>query len=120
MAISKKLREKIRMKYGGRCAYCGKELHASFHVDHIIPICRGRVPKEYRNAKLENIDNLNPSCRRCNNYKTVLSLEDFRREISRQVERARSYSLNFRLAEDFGLVVETKAPVVFYFEKAKE
>ncbi|EEZ1994754.1 HNH endonuclease, partial [Escherichia coli] len=26
MALTKKQREKLRMKFGGRCAYCGCEL----------------------------------------------------------------------------------------------
>jgi len=115
--VSKKLREQIYAKFGGRCAYCGKRLKDTFHVDHIRPIYRGRIPREYRDKKEEAIENLNPACRRCNNYKHVLSLEDFREQLSRQVERARTKSLNFRLAEDFELVVETKKSVVFYFEK---
>lgn len=117
--MNKGLREQVRNKYGGHCAYCGKRLTDTFHVDHIKPLYRDRVPREFIKKDLLEIGNLNPACRRCNNYKTVLSLEDFREQLSRQVERARSKSLNFRLAEDFGLIVETHAGVVFYFEKAE-
>ena len=117
MAISKKLREKIRMKYGGRCAYCGKEMGRTFQVDHIKSQYMAKWEKECR---VHEEDNLNPACRRCNNYKLSWSLEELRRELSQQVIRARRSSLNFRLAEDFGLITETNAPVVFYFEKEPE
>jgi hypothetical protein len=39
-----------------------------------------------------------------------------RKEISQQVERARTYSVNFRTAERFGLVEIVDKPVVFWFE----
>lgn len=40
-----------------------------------------------------------------------------RREIEKQIERARAYSVNFRTAERFGLVEVIEKPVVFWFEK---
>lgn len=33
-------RESIRSMFGGRCAYCGKKLGKSFHVDHVEPMMR--------------------------------------------------------------------------------
>nr|WP_233341334.1 DNA Repair ATPase [Escherichia coli] len=39
-----------------------------------------------------------------------------RKEISRRVERAVAYSVNFRTAERFGLIEVTEKPVVFWFE----
>ncbi len=36
MALTKKQREKLRMKFGGRCAYCGCELpEKGWHADHV-------------------------------------------------------------------------------------
>lgn len=117
--MTKKLRDEVKKKFGGRCAYCGV-LAGSLQIDHIVPIYRDRYVgylAKHAVKALETIDTLNPSCRRCNIYKSVLSLEDFRIEVSRQVERARRYSLNFRMAEDFGLIKETGDPVVFFFER---
>jgi hypothetical protein len=38
--MTKKDREQIRMKYGGRCAYCGCELVKGWHVDEVEPVRR--------------------------------------------------------------------------------
>lgn len=113
--ISPKIRKKIFEKYGGRCAYCGKRLKA-MHVDHIEPVRRDENKKPLLPER-HNEDNLNPSCPRCNFYKGVFTVEMFREELSRQVDRARKTSLNFRLAEDFKLIRIRKKPVVFYFEQ---
>lgn len=78
-------------------------------VDHIHPKRRGGS---------DDIGNLNPSCFACNNYKMTFLIEELRRAVGRQVERARRYSVNFRLAERYGLIKETGNPVVFYFERA--
>ncbi|HAL9448481.1 TPA: HNH endonuclease, partial [Escherichia coli] len=41
MALTKKLREKLRMKFGGRCAYCGCELpEKGWHADHVQAVLR--------------------------------------------------------------------------------
>ena len=38
MAISKKMRETVWQKYGGRCAYCGRKIKlCDMQVDHFIP-----------------------------------------------------------------------------------
>lgn len=107
-------RDRIKAKFGGRCAYCGKELGHSFDIDHVEPIWRGRMPEEYQN---HSEDNLFPACCRCNRRKSVLSLEEFRSELVKQVERVRRDSSGFRLAEDFGLVRATGAQVRFWFEE---
>jgi len=78
-------------------------------VDHIHPrSCGGG----------NEIENLNPACRLCNNFKAVWSLEEFRRNLAQQVERARKYSINFRNAERFGLVQVVSSEIVFHFERA--
>ena len=46
-----------------------------------------------------------------------MTVEAFRSELSKQVERARAGSKNFRMAEKFGLVSVNQINVVFYFEK---
>lgn len=109
MGFSTKIRRQVHAKYGGRCAYCGDEItQRQMQVDHIKPrYLRGT----------DDMDNLNPACRPCNNYKLTFSIEELRWQIAQQVERGRKTSVNFRLAERYGLIKVTGAPVVFYFER---
>lgn len=97
----------MRNKYGGRCAYCGVELGDRFQVDHIHPTLRGGV---------DDIDNLNPACARCNNWKLWHTVEEFRAEIEAQFKRLYRDSAGFRLAIDFDQIKSTSRPVVFWFE----
>jgi 5-methylcytosine-specific restriction endonuclease McrA len=117
--MKKEIREQVYNKCEGRCAYCGEELIlGSMQVDHIRPKrnfsygLRSEIP----NYSVDDIRNLNPSCRKCNNFKTAMSLEEFRLELERQIERARRYSVNFRMAEKYGLIQVEERPIVFYFE----
>lgn len=111
--MTKSERERIRNLFGGRCAYCGRELGKSFHADHVDPLMRN-YPGQ---AEREKSVTLYPSCRRCNLRKSMFTLEQFRSEISKQPERLRRNSNQFKLAEDFGLVAEIAIPVEFYFER---
>ena len=118
--MKKAEREKIRNMFDCKCAYCGKPLEKTFHVDHVKPIYRG-LPDDYREKRADivgkdEIDNMVPSCPRCNRWKATLQLEKFREEISEQVNRLRRNSAPFRLAEDYGLVRETNNSVIFWFE----
>lgn len=107
-SISKKLREEIRAKFGGRCAYCGCDVSQKMQVDHVIPLESGG---------LDEARNMFPACPACNNFKYTMSVETFRSELKLQVERAIQYSVNYRMAKKHGLVVETCKSVVFYYEK---
>jgi len=101
-------RKKIYDKYQGHCAYCGVEITMKqMHVDHVHPRFRGGEDDE---------NNLNPSCRRCNSWKSAWTLEEFRKEISAQVARLALRSPGYRLARDFFLITETGEDVRFYFE----
>ena len=112
--MPKQPRAEIHAKYGGRCAYCGKEIPLNgFHVDHLTPIYRGLVGWEERDESSVKM----PACGRCNRWKSVHSLEQFRAEIEAQVARVRRGSAGFRLAEDFGQIESTPHRVVFYFEQ---
>lgn len=109
MGFSTKIRAHVHAKFDGHCAYCGVEISCrQMQVDHINPKYLGGT---------DAIDNLNPACFACNNYKLTYSIEELRREIAQQVKRARKHSVNFRLCERFGLIEITNAPVVFYFER---
>ena len=131
--ISKEQRAELRLKFGGRCAYCGCTLpEKGWHADHVEPVRRdfemvrapagSRVTHRARSTgkvmhpELHAIENLFPACAPCNLFKGALSVEGMRKEISRQVERARAYSVNFRTAERFGLIEVTEKPIVFWFE----
>lgn len=105
--INKKTREIVRNKYGGRCAYCGVPLSERFQVDHIKPKLRGGT---------HEIDNLNPACARCNNWKLWYTVEEYRSEIAAQHSRLLRDQAGYRLAHDFDQIEPTTRPVVFWFE----
>lgn len=105
--IPKKLREKVKKKYNGHCAYCG-EKPLKLCIDHLVPVAHQHGTNDEFN--------LMPSCYQCNNYKLTFDLETFRKMISEQVLMARKYSVNFRFAEKYGLVTEQIKPIKFYFE----
>ena len=133
MALTKKQREKLRMKFGGRCAYCGCELpEKGWHADHVQAVLRKSEQcmkaAEKRIFRLKSTgdvfrpeadcpENLVPACAPCNLLKTTYSLEMFRMQVSLQVERGRRSSVNFRTAERFGLIQVVNKPVVFWFEQ---
>lgn len=105
-------RAKVYAKCGGHCAYCGVEITLKgMSIDHIHPRSCGGT---------NDISNLNPACRQCNNFKAVWSLEEFRQNLQQQVERARKYSVNFRNAERFGMVKVVGTEIVFHFERTAQ
>lgn len=123
--LTKEERMEIYNKYGGHCAYCGKEIeYKDMQVDHIKPIFRGwsDKDKEYLpegRCGDDSIDNLNPSCRMCNFRKGTDTIEMFRNAIKHGLvclER----SFTYRLAKRYGLIEETGKEVEFYFEKYKQ
>lgn len=129
--MKKALREEVHKKFEGCCAYCGKEIeYKAMQVDHIIPqdnyrLMNGETLERRKEAiiqrhgyfiEMNSIDNLNPACRRCNKWKHSMTVEQFRREVSMQVERLNLRSPQYRMAKDFGFVKEYVKPVVFRFE----
>ena len=123
------VRDSVFAKYGGKCAYCGCELHKGWHIDHITPIRRNEsdetieIWNKRRTTPIvrgkDDIENYNPACRQCNIWKSTYSIEQFRVEVAEQVSRLNKTSANYRNAKRFGLVVETEKPIIFYFEKYK-
>ncbi len=111
--LPKALRTKVLERFGGRCGYCGHE-NSKLHIDHIVPVA---ATYRHKGVDLNDESNLMPACAPCNNYKLVMSLEVFRGNLQRQVSMARQYSVNYRFAERYGLVVQTDKPIVFHFEK---
>ena len=127
MAINKKTRKEVYSMYAGHCSYCGEKIeYKDMQVDHVIPQhhhseihgCLIVGCKKFTEYSVDDIRNLKPACRICNKFKTSFTLEEFREELQIQLERARKYSVNFRMAERYGLVIKTGyTGIEFYFEK---
>lgn len=126
MAISKHIRQQVFDKYGGKCAYCGCELKKGWNIDHIEPHWHTwkdeeKLKRIVKTTKGKNeIDNYNPSCPRCNKWKSTFTVEQFREEISLQTQRLKRDSSNFRMALDYGLLKVINKDVVFYFERTNK
>ena len=119
--MTKKERQVVFNKYGGKCAYCGCELQQGWHIDHIEPAYHNwsdeDVKRHLKQDRGENtIENYNPSCPRCNRWKGTWSIEQFRNEISLQIERLERDSAPFRMARDYGLIKTSEIEVKFYYE----
>lgn len=108
MAIPKKIRLEVHLKYNERCAYCGNELlYKNMQVDHLKP---------QRRKGSDEIGNLMPACRRCNHYKRALSLKTFRDRMKTIHERIEKDYIN-KVAIDYGIVTVRQFDGKFYFEK---
>ena len=117
------IRERVWHKFKKHCAYCGCNLeYKKMQVDHVKPL--------YRNDNLKTLEawevergkdeesNYNPSCARCNRWKSTFSVEMFRQEIMKQTARLKRDNAGYRLAIDFGQIIEpVNSYIVFYFER---
>jgi 5-methylcytosine-specific restriction endonuclease McrA len=115
-------REDVYLKYHGHCAYCGVEITIKqMQIDHIEPHWHTLTEMEAQKSKLKkgshDISNLNPSCARCNKWKSTYSLEQFREVIETSLNRLERDTPNFRLARDFGLIHVKPSKIIFFFEK---
>ena len=107
--ITKADRLKVFNKYGGRCAYCGREMEIKeMQVDHMIPLRVGGADEMW---------NYMPACRRCNHYKRGSSMEAFREMIEKIPQKLQRDSYIFRVGIDYGFFESNEKEVVFYFER---
>ena len=126
--MTKEQREKVWLKYDYRCAYCGKTIeYKNMQVDHIFP----KTLKHYLNSprmkelfgvvcvNIDDFDNLNPACRRCNHYKRSETLEGFRTLLSTLHRRIEKQYIN-KVGIDYGIIKIAPFDGKFYFEKCKE
>ena len=103
-------RKQIYNKYNGRCAYCGDKIdYKDMQVDHIKPKYLGGT---------DDIENLMPSCRACNFYKSTFSLEDFRKRLMTIPKRLEK-NLIYRLSKKYGFVKQFDYGVWFWFERVE-
>lgn len=110
--FTKAQRKAVYDKTGGRCAYCGCEFDIQkMQVDHIKPIYNGGT---------NEIDNLLPSCRSCNHYKSTFTLEQFRENLEHIPQVLDRDNVSYRNAKRYGIIRESKEPVIFYFEKLRD
>jgi hypothetical protein len=124
--MNKTLREKVKNKFNGRCAYSGTILEDDWQVDHLIP----KKECNYFMGNADDINNLVPSQKLINHYKRALSLETFRsiwlgklhKRLLKLPKNPRSeksikrklYLL--KIAEYFKITPEQPFSGVFYFE----
>ena len=119
--LNKKLRQEIYNKYDGHCAYCGCEITMrEMQVDHIVPKYRNNEMWHQGEIGSDEISNLNPSCRMCNFYKGMYSLNRFRENLKDTLMRNVQRPFNFRLAERYGMVEVKEWDGKFYFERKEE
>lgn len=120
MRLTKKERAELRTKFDGRCAYCGVDLGERWHADHFDAVRRGtshRWEGSCEKPQNHHIDNMMPSCAPCNLSKAHMPLEAWREWLAGHVKSLNLYHPIYRIAKAYGLVAETQAPVVFYFER---
>jgi hypothetical protein len=78
MYISKKNRELIKMKFGGKCAYSGTELEPDWQIEHIKPVVRNWFDGTMIFKDNDCIENMVPVQKIINHYKHSISLHEFR------------------------------------------
>ena len=110
-------RQEVFEKYNRRCAYCGRMLlYKQMQVDHLHPQFLSHFQPEKDKNRIEN---LMPSCQKCNNHKGAMRLEIWRSELQKQVSRLKK-NAQFDRALRFEQIEITEKPIVFYFEIQSE
>ncbi|KWE83344.1 HNH endonuclease [Burkholderia ubonensis] len=126
--LTKAQREQVRQMFGGRCAYCGAELSNRWHADHFEPVHRQldlvHTERGYRfksgpptRPEHDVLENHMPACAPCNIDKHAMPLEAWRAKLSRTLDVLNRNYPTYRHAGRFGLLHETPAPIIFYFER---
>lgn len=112
-------RKKVYEKYGGRCAYCGREIaFKDMQVDHFIP------QRDYADRRVSgdknNMENLMPSCRVCNHYKRDNSLDYFRELIEEIPCKLAKRQYIYKVGMAYGFYDGERRKVEFYFERCDQ
>lgn len=121
--IPTNIRRLVYSKYDGHCAYCGKPIeYKDMQVDHIKPVFHNWSEED--KIKLlpegctgnDSLDNLNPSCRACNFYKSTLTTDKLKQELGKILGRLDKVFI-YRLAKSYGLIEEHPQEIKFYYEQ---
>lgn len=120
--VSKRVRKQVYKKCDGRCAYCGNPVEfAQMQVDHLVPALWNFDDEMCARLNVvrgtDHIENLMPSCRRCNKWKAAFSIDQFREEIFAQHERLLRDKPGYKLGIDYGFIKVVTWDGKFYFEK---
>ena len=119
--ISKAQRLQVYEKYDGHCAYCGCKLkYCDMQVDHAVAV--GRLLYGDEKATEETVNaasNLMPACRKCNFYKGMGDIEDFRRNIANILQQSCVHTFAAQLALKYGILTLHQWNGKFYFETLK-
>ena len=113
--ISQKIRHQVYEMYGERCAYCGQKIDTiqEMRVDHVYPLRKGGG---------DSISNYKPACQKCNYYKSMFDLEQFRELVGTVLGRLDKIFI-FHIAMQYGLMNvtdKTHKPIKFYFEEYED
>lgn len=120
-SLSKKERESILEKYGGKCAYCGCDLeYKDMQVDHVKSVLSARFDPSMTDEELNSVDNLMPACRMCNFYKSASSIEGFRKKLLKTLSHTCVDSFQAKLAIKYGMIIIGQWDGKFWFEKYNE
>lgn len=111
--MNKQIRQQVYEKYNGHCAYCGNLIeYKDMQVDHFRP------QRPYNGSGgTDNIENLMPSCRRCNHYKRANNLETYRQYLLDMKRKVLDDTYLGKVAIDYGMVEWLGWDGKFYFEK---
>lgn len=105
-------REIIHQKYDGHCAYCGKVITIKeMQIDHVEPKANGGT---------DDIDNLNPACKECNNYKGSANIEEWRYfldQLFTNIYRLFKSKTKMQVAINFGVLRLGNWDGKFYYER---
>jgi endonuclease I len=106
--MNREIRQQVYEKYSGHCAYCGSKIeYKDMQIDHFNPQVFGGS---------DEMSNLMPACRECNNYKYNYSLEQFRGYLE-DVYDSLVKTQKMRIAERLGIFERKNNKVKFYYER---
>ena len=74
------------------------------HIDSIYVHCEYK--KEKTLDEINEIDNLMPTCRQCNFYKSTFDIETFRNRLTNVMLKNLQKNFSYRLALKYGLIEE--------------
>lgn len=115
-------REMLFKKYDGRCAFCGCQLVARWHVCGIQPLKSSVGPKGNVIIGDDSYENKLPACVPCSlariqhSHGGLIDIESFRKSLYWSMEFLQ-HDANYKKAIRYGLIIETNEPIIFYFEK---
>lgn len=114
--MKKDIREKVYNETGWHCWYCWTKIeYKQMQVDHIVPQSikdNATFTTEY---KINTIENLLCTCRKCNHYKSALYLSSFREQIKTLHERLKKQYI-FQVWLNFWITQINDWNWKFYFE----